>query len=311
MRKYLQRAYVALFVVAIAACHGGTSPLPSLENVAQSPLFVDAGKHQGAATQAWGLLLSDPADKPMAKVPVHVYPWTACEVAHRAKLDCAAALVTTKTNGAGRFAFTLPAGHYLLVIGSDSATDFTYDTIHDSIVLTGGSQKLVAPDMPRIPCLYAFGSTPPPDCYMKVAAVERSGNYRISKIWKAEELPCLKTFDADRIAAKLAPAVADEWVAENTRALGRNWMWAMNSGSQSFLSSATTEEGGASPCSVMVNRWFLNTDVLYHFATNPQTRWFGGENYKFTLRGFPNSFSIGEIPPDPRYRDNEGGVTWP
>jgi hypothetical protein len=109
---------------------------------------------------------------------------------------------------------------------------------------------------------------------MKVAAVERSGNYRISKIWKAEELPRLKTFDAARIAAKLAPVVADEWLAENTRALGANWIYAQGSGTQK----------------------------LSHCC-----REFNGKNYDLTLRGHRGSFTVAEFRLDPRFKNSVVG----
>jgi hypothetical protein len=79
-------------------------------------------------------------------------------VTRRTKLECAAVVVSTKTDGVGRFAFTLSAGHYRLVIGAIQRRISSYETVHDSIVLTGGSQHLVAPDLPSIRRLYAFGS---------------------------------------------------------------------------------------------------------------------------------------------------------
>jgi hypothetical protein len=56
----------------------------------------------------------------LPSIPVKVYPWKPCSMRKDGTLRCPKALVTTETDSNGRFAFTLPSRHYLLVIGSDS-----------------------------------------------------------------------------------------------------------------------------------------------------------------------------------------------
>jgi hypothetical protein len=300
-------------VALLVACHGAGGPVLPASASGDARPFARSTPTPPPPTHAWGLLRSDPANSPLPSIPVKVYPWHPCHVVkNTTTLRCPKALVTTETDSTGRFAFTLPSRHYLLVIGSDSATDFTYATIHDSIELKGETQQLLAPDLPQIPCKTTLPATPAPGCYVKVPAVERSGDYRIVAIEKGKELPCLKGFDADRKAANLAPVVQDEWITENTRALGANWFYAINSGSAKHLTTFSSAEGGAGPCHVVFDGSFQKADVLYPFVTSPQMRWFAGYSYEFKLRGFENSFSVAEFPIDPRYnKPVSGAPPWP
>ena len=216
----------ALFAIgALSACQ---SPMPTTPVVPTAALVP-------ATASAWGKLVDDPSGRPLRGVRVALEPWKPC----RAKPDvpwatlnqkpwpqhetliCPQPIRTTQTARDGRFTLRAPAGHYLVVIGSDDPEDLTRPTIHDQVWIKGGSQHLLAPT--PCPTLYPPGTVPagarclPPIPQIAFPKPERDGDYRLATISHWEK-PCIRAFDKYRAKWNLDPAVVDEWLTENNRA---------------------------------------------------------------------------------------------
>jgi hypothetical protein len=210
---------------ALAACQTSTTvPQPFVANAERSD--------RGGTTQAWGYVYSDPESKPLANVPVEIAAWEPI----RGKLQPSHQVA--RTNAAGRFVFTAPDGKYLLTIGSDEAytpppgyqtpdplTSVGDDpglpnmhwlaTVHDTIVLSGGSAQVKASVLPKQ--AYA-GEAGGPYKYVRVPAIERSENYRITELSRIEA-ECLAAEQIRRHLLHRSALVPDEWLMENTRAM--------------------------------------------------------------------------------------------
>jgi hypothetical protein len=199
-------------VVALAACAGGGNA-PIAPGALERTASTDA-----AVTAAWGKLVSDPDSEPLAGVPVRLYPWKPCPVAHK-EFNCPPAILQTTTSTDGRFEFTAPNGHYLLVIGSDSGTDFERPTVHDNVHLTGGTQHLLAPVLPT--------PSPVPDVKfwpVHLPSDQLNGLYRLTKIEREREAPCLRAINEERRVHHLSALVTDEWLTENERTLRQEYL---------------------------------------------------------------------------------------
>ncbi len=200
---------VAATIVGFAACAGtdGSMPRAPLLSAEHTPGNVMR------TTVAWGTVVSDPDGTALVGVPVRLYRWKPCPLAHKA-FHCPPPILTTATASGGRFRFTAPNGHYLLVIGSNSARDFDRATVHDSVRLRGGTQHLLAPVLPTpspIPGVTFWRVRLPQD--------QLHGQYRLTKIEATREAPCLRDIDAERRAHHLGALVTDEWLTENERTL--------------------------------------------------------------------------------------------
>ena len=177
---------------ALAACQSPSTVPSFIANAARSD--------RAGTTQAWGYVYSDPEGKPLADVPVELAAWMPIH----SKLQSSHQVA--RTNAAGRFAFTAPNGKYLLTIGSDEAytpppgyqtpdplTSVGNDpglpnmhwlaTVHDTVVLNGGSQQVKASGLPKQ--AYA-GKAGGPYKYIRVPAIEQTRNYRITQLSKIE-----------------------------------------------------------------------------------------------------------------------------
>jgi hypothetical protein len=209
---------------ALAACQT-TSTVPSLvANAARSD--------RAGTTQAWGYVYSDPEGKPLANLPVELAAWLPIHGRLQPSHQVA------RTNAAGRFAFTAPNGKYLLTIGNDEAytpppgyqtpdplTSVGDDpglpnmhwlaTVHDTIVLSGGSQEVKASVLPKqivgqkVNGLYIFARVP---------AIENTRKYRVAEL-SDFEAECLVAEQLRRQHLRRPPLVPDEWLLENTRAM--------------------------------------------------------------------------------------------
>ncbi len=222
------KTWVSVFtligLVALCAC----------QNFASSPIAPQAAFDAAAAT-AWGKVVDDPSGKPLRGIRVALEPWKPCRATpnvpwasknqkpwkEHETLVCPKPIVSVSTRSDGGFSFRAPAGHYLLVIGSDDPADLTRPTIHDQIWLKGSSQHLLAPT--PCPTIYPPGKVPagmrclPPIPQITFPAPERSGDYRLVTISHWEK-PCIRAFDAYRAKWNLDAAVVDEWLTENNRA---------------------------------------------------------------------------------------------
>ena len=210
---------------ALAACQtSATVPQQSAEKARRSD--------RGGSTQAWGYVYSDPDGKPIANVRVEIAAWAPI----RGKLQ--PSLEVARTNLRGRFAFSAANGKYLLTIGSDEAytpppgyqtpnplTPVGDDpglpnmhwlaTVHDTIVLSGGSQQIKASLLPKQ--AYA-GKAGGPYKYVRVPPIEQTRDYRITQLSRIEA-ECLAAEQIRRHQLHRNPLIPDEWLMENTRAM--------------------------------------------------------------------------------------------
>lgn len=312
-------------LVVLSACQSSVSPTPNVPRAA-----IDA-----AATSAWGKLVDDPSGKPLRGVRVALEPWKPC----RAKPDvpwatktqkpwkqhetlvCPAAVVSVKTQPDGRFTFRAPAGHYLLVIGSDDPSDRIRPTIHDQIWLRGGSQHLLAPT--PCPTLYPPGKIPagvrclPPIPQITFPAPERSTDYRLVTISHWEK-PCIRAFDSYRAKWNLDPAVVDEWLTENNRAQiaqvrvpGRALY-----GNGNITSGFSYQPLGNASCALSLMKLagaFENNAVgSLSYSADPRSQWVTALS-RTLVKGKPKDVWIGngEYPRDPREWKDPAYPIWP
>ncbi len=268
---------------ALAACQTSTTvPQQSAEKARRSD--------RGGSTQAWGYVYSDPEGKPIANVRVEIAAWAPI----RGKLQ--PSLEVARTNLRGRFAFSAANGKYLLTIGSDEAytpppgyqtpnplTSVGDDpglpnmhwlaTVHDTIVLSGGSQQIKASLLPkqivgrRIDGSFVFARVPP---------IESMMLYRVTEL-TAFEAEC---FDAEQIRRKRlhrALLVPDEWLLENTRAMHKaqvdlNLVWDGFDWSAIGAPAKTPQSStsGGSTCASIVQR-----QTVKQQERQADTLWFG------------------------------------
>jgi len=330
--------FTLIGIVALSACQ---SPAPSIPAPPQPSVHA-------AITTAWGKVVDDPSGKPLAHVRVALEPWKPCRAVPRAPmylppwthknwpppsawpqpehLVCPKPVVVTKTDRKGKFTIRVPRGHYLLVIGSDSTTDLVRPTIHDNVVISGGTQHLVAPTpCPSINppyykhCLPVFPLETPP-------AVERTKNYRLLTIDQKYEKPCITGFDAQREARNLEDVVVDEWLTEDNRRLldavknpkyvpvARPFGGLTSGFAYSQGGSGVRSANGHPGC------WTWNTDgpFFYNpealpFSIDPRTHWYAGTYGRFNRRGEKgNLMGNSQYPRDPRADFTDPNVSvWP
>lgn len=201
--------FAVAFGCAFAACGGGGG--------GSAPPTGGSGSQSVSGS---GILVDHESGSPLPNEPVALASWS----------PGAAAISQGVTGSDGSFSVhaSLP-GEYLLVIGSDSATDTTRPTIHDAITLTSPSQTLVAPTMPAVP-----DETPNP--------IEQSGNFRLTTLTSAEA-GCLTYENQVRATYSYAPVVSDEWLTENNR---MNWIYASEHASSGAAGSTLTNYNGGS-----------------------------------------------------------------
>lgn len=278
MRRIFQGAIFVAASAALAACGGGGSSGPG---ILPSP---SASNTPSTTTTASGKLVDRDTNAPLAGVKVALAAWTAG----------ATPTPEGTTAADGSFTFTEPNGKYLLVIGSDSATDTTRPTIHDAITLTGGNQTLRAPTLPSVPTI-----TPP--------ASETSGNYRLATIDQTNELPCFQAFNTQRTSHGLAQVVVDEWLTENSREVnqyrtGPNFVL----GTQvPFLTTGDVIGSGGANCAGLIATSFSGNT----YATDARTMWFGGTWY--TYQNGNQAAGFAEFPIDPRAFTDPNYPNWP
>jgi hypothetical protein len=317
--------FTLIGIVALSACQSSVPSTPAAPRAA-----VDA-----ATTTAWGKLVDDPSGKPLRGVRVALEPWKPCRAKpdvpwanrnqkpwnHHETLVCPKAIVTAATRRDGRFSFRAPAGHYLLVIGSDDPSDLTRPTIHDQVWLGDGSQHLLAPT--PCPTIYPRGKVPagarclPPIPQITFSAPERDGDYRLVTISHWEK-PCIRAFDAYRAKWNLDPAVVDEWLTENNRAQLRQVQVPSRVlyGNGNITAGATYEPSGDPNCglSLMKLAGIFENNVAgsLFYSADPRVHWLGALNETF-VHDRPRDawISNGEYPRDPRDWVDRLYPSWP
>lgn len=310
----------ALFAIGVlSACQSFVSPTPEIQHA----------EMEAATASAWGKLVDDPSGRPLRGVRVALEPWKPCRAnpdvpwatlnqkpwPQHETLVCPKPIRTTQTTRDGHFTLRAPAGHYLLVIGSDDPADLTRPTIHDQVWLKGGSQHLLAPT--PCPTLYPPGTVPagarclPPIPQIGFPKPERNGDYRLVTISRWEK-PCIRAFDKYRAKWNLDPAVVDEWLAENNRAqiaqvrVRNRTLYGNGNISDGF----TAELSGNRSCrtSLMRLAGIFQTDVegSLSYSADPRTHWVSALNRPLVnVKRQGIWIGGGEYPRDPRsWRDS-------
>jgi hypothetical protein len=317
--------FALIGIVALSACQNSVPSTPAAPRAA-----VDA------TMTAWRRLVDDPSGKPLRGVRVALEPWKPC----RAKPDvpwanknqkpwkqhetlvCPQAIVNVTTRQDGRFSLRVPAGHYLLVIGSDDPADLTRPTIHDQVWIRNGSQHLLAPS--PCPTIYPPGKIPagarclPPIPQITFPSPERDGDYRLVTISHWEK-PCIRAFDAYRAKWSLDAAVVDEWLTEDNRAQIREvrlpkfepWV-----GDGNITEGATYEPSGNDDCalSLMKLGGIFQTGVegSLFYSADPRAHRIAALN-RTVVSGKAQDvwLSNGQYPRDPRNWKDTIYPSWP
>jgi len=332
IRVYLIAAYA---IAVLAACNVSNSSVPLVSHA-----YV-AGST--AITNAWGKLVDDPSGKLLAGVLVQLEPWRPCRVVpyvaipkwpppsawpHPETLNCPAAIATTHTRADGKFYLSAPPGHYLLVIGTDSTTDLTRPTIHDSVTLTGGIEHLFAPTpCPSVRPPY-YEHCLPRFSLVKLPAVELSGEYRLVTIDQKYERPCITGFGYQRTQRNVEGVVVDEWLTENNRSTldaAANPKYTPPPGVPTYwgaLSGAFTYNQGGSGIKRINGRpgcwtWNVQSAFFYNvaglpYSIDPRSHWYSGSYGKLNHDGIKgNLMGYSQYPRDPRnFKDPDISI-WP
>ena len=316
----------ALFAIgALSACQSFVSPTPAIPHAGM----------EATTASAWGKLVDDPSGRPLRGVRVALEPWKPC----RAKPDvpwatlnqkpwpqhetliCPKPIRTTQTAPDGRFTLRAPAGHYLLVIGSDDPADLTRPTIHDQVWIKGGSQHLLAPT--PCPTLYPPGTVPagarclPPIPQIKFPEPERDGDYRLVTISHWEK-PCIRAFDKYRAKWNLDHAVVDEWLTESNRAQinqARLPNRTLYSGGE-ITGGFSYQPSGDGNCSLSLMKlagiFQSNVSGSLAYSADPRTHWIGALERPLAS-GHSQEVWIGngEYPREPRSWSDRLYLGWP
>ena len=180
----------------------------------------------------------------------------------------------------GSFSFTTAAGNYLIVIGSDSSSDTTRATTHQSITLLSGTHPINA-------------LSPPPEPDVTPGPGALSGNFRLALL-SADEADCLTGMNAGRTAHALATLVEDEYLLETNRAMLAEEVaqgtdtpsplfgapiytyYATLLGASPSSSSQYTTSFGFQPCDLWADGYsFTSGNPPYPFATSATMIWYG------------------------------------
>lgn len=283
---------------------GGPSPTPT---ATQTP----------STTTAQGTLVDDASGQALAGQTVRLDPW----IVYATPGPTPTPLLTTTTDANGHFTITAPNGTYLLVIGPDAVNtpppgwstpspnvfdtpipgaSGWYATVHDRIVLSGQT-TLVAPTMP-------------PQAYYTPTPSEKNGYYRLTTLDTMAEAPCILAYNQQRASHGMPAAVADEWLAENTRAIASAVMAGAPAGTpESTIGGqyAFSQVSGGANCANDLVGYGPNYQPPSQ-AGIANAQWFGGIYDKYTAQH--SGFGIAESIVDPRVYTQQtppGAAMWP
>ena len=270
MKLELWFGTVLVTAVTLAACHGAMPFVPSAGLQPSAARVAD-----GSAVTGKGVLVSYVKGAPIAGVPVGLASWS----------PGAKPVPQGKTKRDGSFVVHANApGKYLLFIGADqgqggASAVISRDgrpTIHDAIELSAGVQTLVAPKMPNVPTI-------------RYPKSNFSGKYRLAHLTTMEK-SCVAFENKTRGKHGYDPAVADEWLFENNRAL---WKWdtRTNEGHAGHAVTGYGDDGGeGADCTIMIEATYK-----YHGAIAVGAlKWYAGD------AGGPHHVSVDSGMFDPR-----------
>jgi hypothetical protein len=312
------------FCALLAACGGGGGG--SAPPVGSQATPTSSATTRGSTTNASGVVVNDVNGAPLAGVRVVLMPWSPCGPTPSPATSitpesdgCPTPLPSPQatTNASGQFVLNdAPNGHYLLIIGSDTASTpppgyapptcttgcgtptpapFTVvATVHDNVTLTGGNQTLKAPTLPAVPSGYI------------APAWETNGDYRLATLNTQTEMPCYIAWQYERAQNGLAGASVDEWLTENVRA---DLEYAVGSGNASapVLTTGNTAISGGTSC------WSMIIPPPNAYSTDARALWFAGAYVPFSQYGgvYNEAFGLGEFPIDPRSYNDANHAVWP
>jgi hypothetical protein len=178
----------------------------------------------------------------------------------------------TTTAASGAFTFVATPGSYLLVIGSNSASD-TRATYHGEILLSAG-QNAIAMGVP----------SPEPD--VTFSSSQASGAYRLETL-SSSQSSCLAGANSGRSANALPLMIPDQALLEIADSLNAEEV-AQNTDTPSPLfginfepSTATAESTSANfnPCSLWTGTGYsyVSGNPPYPYATNPSNTLYGAD----------------------------------
>jgi hypothetical protein len=291
---------VCILLLAANAVFAACSSVNSTPPLGRTDAVRDVGAASTSGrTTAWGHLVNDPSGRPLADILVRLEPWDrGCVKTSRHTASCPGYLRwRTTTQRDGKFTLrSVPNGDYLLVIGSDSPADLTRPTIHDHVKLTGGSQQLLAPTLPTIPCSMAqykewcdsVAPSPNVTAFPR-PAVEKHGQYRLATIEPKREQPCVVEFNKQRAKRRLPLVVVDEWLAENTREV-MAYRFAYRPPTDipqpyPYLTINETAAAGGNDCTEMIDAYFPTDTMTGKVLRDPRTRWVGAIWYRYSPVG--------------------------
>jgi hypothetical protein len=157
-------------------------------------------------------------------------------------------------------------------------------------------------------------ATMPPQPTYTAPPTETSGAYRLATLSPLTEEPCVLAFNQERIAHNLPPAVVDEWLVENTRAIAAVGMNSAAAGDTvNFITTGNAfVSGGATCANDLVKSSWANSDATM-WLTNVDALWFGG----LYIQGYGNGYNghsgvgVASFPIDPRIYSDPNGLIWP
>jgi hypothetical protein len=291
--------------LSLAACGGGGgSPPPAPQPTAPpTPIHTVTPTATPTATPsatptatasvatASGTVVDNNANTGLAGVTVAIAP--------ASSNSATSPTPVTTTAASGTFAFTAAPGSYLLVIGSNSATD-TRSTYHGEITLKAGANTL------------AMGA-PSPEPDVTLSPAQTSGTYRLETLTSSQS-SCLsgansgRTADAlpllipDESLLEIADAFADEEVGQNTDTPSPLF----NSGAnfESSFGTAFSTSANFNPCSQWTGTGYsyVSGNPPYGDATNASYTLYGADLFPST-GGMYSTYGAQVWGEDPRVSD--------
>jgi len=254
---------VASLVAASFLAGCGTSQTIGAAQATPTPAPLPAA----TTASVTGTVVDEGSNAPLAGVAVAVASWAP------GSTPAPSAQVAT-TTGTGGFSFTVPAGSYLLTIGSNS-TSGPQATLNVGVTLAGGANPLTLPTPAALP-------------NVTYTAAQTSGNFRLMTL-SASQQDCLNGANAGRASASLGALIPDEFLEEDVEAtlaeevaqstFQPSPLFALASqpfGTPNEMVDAAT---GFSVCDQYTNGYSFGStnNPPYGYATNGSNVWYGGD----------------------------------
>lgn len=286
LRRRLATSGALLLVVVLTSCGGGGSGPSSAPIPPSGPTPCPSG-YQGSAPNCSayttasisGSVVDYKTGVALAGIRVALAPWAATN-----PWTPPSPVPVATTDPSGAFTATASPGPYLLVIGSDSASD-TRATVHQYVSLNLGPNPLKAP-----------GPTYVTD--WTVPASEQTGQFRLMTLDQTVQGSCLSAINTRRASLGLKALIPDEWLEETSYDVGEAFI--NNGGGQLVLNQNSYVIGPTTNCdSLLVSYDFASTSPSYNLVTGPYLLWYGGAYFPDPV-ATRASFALEQLAYDPR-----------